>query len=154
MSEILINLEDYITPEDIKAVAMDELHRIIRAQFSNRPGEVDRLISNLSYEFIFKAVSDAIGEDAKSKVAKKVAELLEDEGSIRYEMWRRKDAWEKTCSPAVDIMEAAIKNNRDLINGKVVEAIKGFEFSDVRTAIYEALDTIIYNKLFLEDKRQ
>ena len=145
---ITINIEDYITPEEIKSIAMDAVRDTILATFRGDEANINRLISNLSYEFIFKAVSDSIGEDAQLKVANKVKELLEDGSSIRYELWRKKDAWEKSESPAIGLLYKAIKDNESLIRAKVSESINNYEFSDVQQAIYDALNDVVYEKVF------
>lgn len=146
--ELIINIEDYITPEEIKAVAMEAVRASIMRTYGRDESNITRLISNLSYEFIFNAVSDAIGEDAKVKVTNKVKELLEDGSSIRYELWRRKDAWEKTESPAIPILHKAIKDNEGLIRAKVMQSIDSYEFADVQESMYEALNQIVYEKVF------
>lgn len=146
--ELTINIEDYITPEEIKAVAMEAVRASIMRTYNRDEYNITRLITNLSYEFIFKAVSDAIGEDAQTKISNKVKELLEEGGSIRYELWRRKDAWEKTESPAIPILHKAIKDNEGLIRAKVMQSIDSYEFSDVQEAVYNALNEIVYEKVF------
>lgn len=146
--ELMINIEDYIRPEEIKAIAMEAVRDSIMRTYSRDEYNIARLISNLSYEFIFKAVSDAIGEDAQLKISNKVRELLEEGSSIRYELWRRKDAWEKTESPAIPILHKAIKDNEGLIRAKVMQSIDEYEFSDVQYAMYEALNQIVYERVF------
>lgn len=146
--ELTINIEDYITPEEIKAVAMEAVRDSIMRTYSKDEYNISRLISNLSYEFIFKAVSDAIGEDAQTKITEHVKKLLEDGGSIRYELWRRKDAWEKTESPAIPILHKAIKDNEGLIRAKVMQSIDSYKFDDVQNAMYNALNEIVYEKVF------
>ena len=146
--ELTINIEDYITPDEIKSVAMEAVRDSIMRTYSRDEYNISRLITNLSYEFIFKAVSDAIGEDAQTKISNKVKELLEDGGSIRYELWRRKDAWEKTESPAIPILHKAIKDNEGLIRTKVMQSIDDYRFDDVQDAMYNALNEIIYDKVF------
>ena len=151
--ELSIRIEDYVTPEEIKAIAMEELRRIIGATFYRGEANINRLISNLSYEFIFKAVSDAIGEDAQAKISSTVQELIKDESKIRYEMWRKKDAWEKEESPAVTILHKAIKDNEGLIRTKVMQSIDGYHFDDIQTAMYEALETVVSEKVFGKGER-
>lgn len=148
MAEITINIEDYITPSELKSITMDEIRHIIHRQYNNNEREIGRLITNVGYDFIFKAVSDAINEDAKEKITNTVKKLLEDDSHIRYVLWRRKDIWDKNESPAISILDEAIKDNRELINEMVKEAIKNYEFGDVKTYICEALDSMIYDKLF------
>lgn len=150
--ELKINIEDYITPEEIKAIAMGAVRDLIMQTFGRNEHDIARLISNLSYEFVFKAVSDAIGEDAQAKISTKVKELLEDGSSIRYEMWRKKDAWEKTESPAIPMLNKAIKDNEGLIRAKVMQSIDDYEFNDVQEAMYDALNTIVYEKVFGSNK--
>lgn len=146
--ELIINIEDYITPEEIKSVAMEAVRDSIMRTYSRDESNISRLITNLSYEFIFKAVSDAIGEDAQTKISNKVKELLEEGSSIRYQLWRRKDAWEKTESPAIPILHKAINDNEGLIRAKVMQSIDGYEFNDVQDAMYDALNEILYEKVF------
>ena len=146
--ELKINIEDYIIPEEIKAVAMDAVRESIRRIFCGDEANLNRLISNLSYEFIFKAVSDAIGEDAQTKITNKVKELLENESRINYELWRKKDTFEKYESPAIPMLHKAIKDNEDLIRAKVVQSIDEFKFDGVQDAMYNALNQIVYDKVF------
>ena len=152
--DLTIRIEDYITQDEIKTVAMESLRDVILRTFSRGESEIERLISNLSYEFIFKAVSDAIGEDAKQKIANKVKELCEDGSAIRFEMWRKRDAWEKSESPALTILNEAIKDNKPLIRAKVEQCITGYEFNDIQDAMYIALDEILYEKVFGERSKQ
>lgn len=146
--ELMINIEDYLTPEEIKTLAMEAVRDSITRIYSRDETNIARLISNLSYEFIFTAISDAIGEDAQTKITNKVKELLEEGSSIRYQLWRRKDAWEKTESPAIPILHKAIKDNEGLIRAKVMQSIDSYEFNDVQEAMYDALNTILYEKVF------
>lgn len=146
--ELTINIENYITPEEIKAIAMEAVRDSILRTFYGEETHIIRLITNLSYEYIFKAVSDAIGEDAQTMIANKVKKLLEDDSKIRYEMWRKKDAWEKTESPAITILNKAIKDNEELIRANVKRSIEGFEFNDIQEDMYNALVQIVHEKVF------
>ena len=148
--EVKIAIEDYITPEEIKSIAMEELRKHIQSLYKGDERNINRLISNLSYEFIFKAVSDAIGDDAQTMIADKVKELCSDSGTIRYEMWRKKDNWDKEESPAIAIMKSAIRDNEDLIKAKVVQTIESFKFDDIQTAMYEALEQVVRDRIFGE----
>lgn len=146
--ELKINIEDYLSHEEIKSIAMEAVRESIISVFRGDEANINRLISNLSYEFVFKAVSDAIGEDAQTKIANKVKELLENESRINYELWRKKDTFEKYESPAIPMLHKAIKDNEDLIRAKVVQSIDEFKFDGVQDAMYEALNQIVYDRVF------
>jgi hypothetical protein len=145
--ELKINIEDYLTHEEIKNIVTDALRESIISVFRGDEANINRLISNLSYEFIFEAVSDAIGEDAQTKITNKVKELLEDENHIRYELWR-KNIYDDYESPAIPMLHKAIKDNEDLIRAKVVQSIDQFKFDGVQDAMYNALNQIVYDKVF------
>lgn len=146
--EITFNVFDYLTIDEIKEECKKAIQSNVRDMFCKNEAETDRLISNLGYEFIFKAVSETIGTDAKKVIADKVAELARDKSHIRFEMWRKKDAWERTESPAISILYEAIKDNKLLIRECVQTTIKEFEFPEVRDAMYAMAQDIIYEKLF------
>lgn len=146
--ELKINIEEYITPEEIKTIAMDAVRESIISVFRGDEANINRLISNLSYEFIFKAVSDAIGEDAQTIISDKVKKLMKDESCIRYELWRKKDTFEKYESPAIPMLHKAIEDNKWLLREMVTQSIARYEFSDVQDAIYNALNQIVYDKVF------
>jgi len=145
--EIKIDVSNYLTHEEIKEECRMAIRSIIKEQFS-KESQIQRLISNLGYEFIFEAVSQEMGMDAREAISEVVFDLASDVSHIRYEMWRRKDAWERTESPAITIMNEAIKENRDFIEASVRAAIKEFEFPDVRQAMYDMAQEVIYEKLF------
>lgn len=149
MAEITINIDDYMTPEDIKVECMAAVRQAVFNLYGRNESEIRRLITNLSYEFIFKAVSDCIGESAEALIVNKVRELLEkDDSSIKFNLWRKKDVYENYESPAITILNKAIKDNEQMIRNKVMEHIDTFDFGDVKTAMYEGLETILYEKIF------
>lgn len=146
--EVTFNVFEYLSPDEIKEECKKAIRHSVRDTFAKDEKEVERLISNLGYEFIFKAVSVAIGEDVEKAIAEKVAKLAQDEGHIRYEMWRKKDFWERTESPAIAILYEAINDNKQLMRECVQTAIKEFDFPDVREAMYEVAHEIVREKLF------
>ena len=146
--EITFNVFDYLTIDEIKEECKKAIRNSVHDTFAKDEAEVQRLISNLGYEFIFKAVSVAIGKDAEREIAEKVAELAQDRHAINFEMWRKKDAWERTESPAIGILYEAIKDNKMLMRECVQTAIKEFDFPNVRDAMYETAREIIWEKMF------
>ena len=55
--KIEIDINEYFTPEMIKEIAEDELRKAFRRQFQ-KESDVERVISNLSYEFVFTLVAE------------------------------------------------------------------------------------------------
>lgn len=149
MAEITINIDDHMTPEDIKVSCMEAIRQAVFNSYYRDDRKLNGLITNLSYEFIFKAISDCINEDAETLIVNKVKELLlGDDSSIKYNLWRKKDVYEQNESPAITILHKAIKDNEQMIRNKVMEHIDTFNFDDVQTAMYEGLEKILYEKIF------
>ena len=145
---VQFNVLDYLTPDEIKDECKKAIQSSVKEMFAKDEAGIDRLICNLGYEFVFRAVSAAIGEDAREKIAAKVAELLQKDDAIKYEMWRRRDAWDRTESPAIGILDDSIKANRLLIFQKVQEAIRDYDFYDVNEAMYAAAQDVIRQRIF------
>lgn len=148
--EVSIKIEDYLSEEEIKDIAKEQIACAIREKFK-KESDIERIITNLSYEFLFKAVSESIGEDSLEKIKNKVVSLLEDDSHIRYAIWRKKDAWENEQSPAVDIMYQAIKDNRELIENRVYELISNYDFNEAKEEIYNVVCNAIEKQLLGKD---
>lgn len=146
--EVTFNVFEYLNPDEIKDECKKAIQSCVRDMFCKNEAEIDRLISNLGYEFIFKAVSESIGVDVKTEIAQKVAELAQDKSHIRFEMWRKKDVWDRTESPAIGILYEAINDNRLLMRECVQQIIKEYDIPDVRGAMYDTACEIVREKLF------
>lgn len=146
--EVTFDVFEYLTPDEIKEECKKAIRHSVHDTFAKNESEVERLISNLGYEFVFNAVSVAIGKDAEKAIVDVVKQLCSDKSHIQYLMWRRKDAWERTESPAIGILEEAIKDNKLLIRECVQQAIKECEIPDVRDALYGMACEMVHEKLF------
>lgn len=145
---ITIDIKDYLSEDEIKDECRFAIRNSIYEMFCKNESDIDRLISNLGYEFIFEAVSKAIGKDSEEMIVKKVTELAKDSSAIKYEMWRKKDVWDRSESPAIKILHEAIEDNNWLMRDCVQKVIMDFEFPDVRDAMYDIACEIVSEKLF------
>lgn len=154
--EIKINIEDYLSEEDIKDECRYMIRKVIYDKY-NRESEIDRLTTNLGYEFIFKAIAETINEDAETKIKNKVIELLKDDSTIKFELFRKRDAWERSEAVGLTILNNALKENEGLIKEKVQQAIKDYNFGsreDLQYRIEEVFHEILEEKLFHNNEEQ
>ena len=154
MNDLTVNVHDYLTDEQIAEVCKEEIQRQIRMQFANNPeGTNTRLISNISYMEVFDEISETIGADARQMLKDAIKRILGNDSSIKYELFKRKDDFYHRNSPAIDMMDEIVAENRGLMEKKVREAIEDFDFSDVQDEIYEVAQEVIYKRIFeKEDK--
>lgn len=148
--EIKINIEDFFSADEIKNECRYMLRKVIYDKYEHE-SDIDRLITNLGYEFIFKAITETINEDAETKIKNKVIELLKDDFNIKCELFRKRDAWERSEGVGLTILNNAIKENEGLIKEKVQQTIKDYNFGDkeeLRCRIEDVFHDILEEKLF------
>lgn len=144
---VTIDISDYLSYEEIREECKYAIRNSVQEMFRDE-SKVDTLISNLGYEFIFEAVSKAIGKDAEKVIIEKVEELIKNDSSIRYEMWRKKDNWDRRESPAINMLYKAIESNEDLMEQRVREEIMKHELYELQDIMYNIACDVLYNRIF------
>ena len=153
--KIELDITDYLSEDEIK----EEFRFAIRQSIHNKyikESELDRLITNLSYEFLFKQISECINKDAETLIKNKVIELLKDGSNIRYELFRKANAWDREASVGYKILEQAIKDSENLIREKVTTEINNYDFGNSREIydnIMDCVTSIIDERLFRIDEK-
>ena len=144
--KIEINIDEYFTPEMIKEIAEDELRGAFRRQFQ-KVSDVVRVIANLSYEFVFTLVAEQWDGDFAELLRKKIRDAIEDD-TLKYIVFRRKDAWDRTESPAVAILDEECKNARPLIKECVEKHIREYPFHELdKDEIGEVIYDVIMERI-------
>lgn len=150
---IEININDYLSEEEIKEECKRAIRDLIYNTYNNE-SRIDTLISNLSYEFLFKQISECINKDAETLIRNKVIELLENDYSIKYELFRKPNAWDREASVGYKILQQAIKDSENLIREKVTTAINNYDFGnreEIYDTIMDCVRSIIDDRLFRID---
>lgn len=122
-----INIEDYLSHDEIKKIAADQVRASVAALFSSEAKAI-RLIINSAYEIIFDEVDKAI-PNSRQVIIDKVTELVAKDSSYDFHTFRNKDTY-REASLAVRILEEAVKDNRDVIRGKVLDAITNRDYTN------------------------
>lgn len=154
MAELMINIYEYLTDDQIKVICQEEVRHQIRKQFAdNTEATIKRLIGNIAYQVVFEEISANIGADAWGMLKDTVDRIIQDEDAIKYVLFQRKDNFTYRNSPAVDMLDEITAKSRGVMEQKVREAIEKFEFCDVQDEIYEVAREVIYKRIFgKEDK--
>ena len=153
---IKLNIEDYLNYEEIREECKAAIRSCIFNQF-NKESDLDRLISNLSYRFIFDAIQESTGEDCIQSIKDKVKELSGKTSTILYELFKKADAWDKSESVGIKILNEAIKENESLIKDKVKEAIQDYDFlarKELQDRLEELFREMLEEKLFHTSEKE
>lgn len=143
--ELKINIQDYFSDEQIKEIAEQELRSAFREQF-RKEADVERVITNLSIEYVHALVAEQWGGDFDELLREKVRDAIEKD--VGYHVFRRKDAWDRTESPAVAILDEECKNSRPLIRECIEKRIREYPFSELdRNEIGDVIYEVIMEKI-------
>ena len=143
--ELKINIQDYFSDEQIKEIAEQELRAAFREHF-RKEADVDRVITNLSIEYVHALVAEQWDGDFDELLRQKVREAIET--GVSYHVFRRKDAWDRTESPAVAILDEECKNSRPLIRECVEKRIREYPFSELdKNEIGDVIYEVIMEKI-------
>lgn len=141
-----INIEDYLSEDEIKDIVKEQFAYAVREKFRTEK-DIERILTNLSYEFLFQEIDKAISKDSFEYIKHKVLELLDDDSHIRYSMWREADVWGGKESPAVTVMKQAIQDNKQKIEDKVSMFVESYDFNDVKEEIFDILCNALEKRL-------
>ena len=134
MAQIELDIDKYLSEEEKKQLAIDVFkERISKELFKSREGtiqsdsEIQRVIGNISHAIVMKEVQKYI-PDFESQIKNKVKKAL-SEGNIKYEIFKVKNAWDSQESLAITYLNEAVKENRDILKQRVLNAIMNYDLS-------------------------
>ena len=149
--EAKINIEDYLTVEEVKEEIKSSIRFMVRCQLEY--SDLETLISNLGYKMMFELINQETGVDCQELIKQKIKELLEKDDSIRFELWHRKnDHSRMDDSKAIKYLDEAIDEYKDLIKDKVKQEIDNFEFDDVKEEIFDIAYDVVRDRIFGSDR--
>lgn len=145
---VSIDVNDYLTEEDIRNEAKAALHYAFADQL-RKESDVERVLSNLTQGYIFRMVCDKLNVDREyieSAIADGIKKAIESD-TIKYKVFQRKNEWERSESPAVKILDDALINSKELIEAEVERRIKEYDFHELRDEIEDTIYEVICRKL-------
>lgn len=140
------NIDDYLSQERKTEIAEEMFRDQIRFELQ-RPGSLDRIMSNISYYAVFQEIDAAVtdgGETLREKIRDRTYEHLNK--GRNYGIFRSKDSW-SDASAATKIVEQFVSERKDLIEERVQQAIKQMPFDavkkEIRYVMRERIDNIL-----------
>ena len=128
MNTLNINIENYLSEDDIKNILIDEYKQWFR---NMKEQDKLRILSNFSYEFIFKTINDNVDGKLLELTKAKTLETLE-QANFNYFVFRPADAWSKPESVPMTMINNIVKSKQNVIEDKIDKAIEGLSNKDLR----------------------
>lgn len=141
MKEITINIQDYLSDDELKQIVIEETRNNIRYLLKDEKN-ASRILSNLSYNIVYDEI-DKIIPESRELVIKQTMGVLNDIKS--YSVFRDNN-YGGTKSIGQQILDGCVLGNKDLINEKVKETITNKDYSEEIWRKFEELgETFIDN---------
>ena len=126
-----IDINEYLSEEDKKEIAIDVFRQQVKTQlFKSSDGtvqsdsEIQRVIGNITHEIVFQEVQKYI-PDAKEQIEKGVKRAIGKDMS--YQVFKKKDAWDKDESLAISYMREEVKANEESFKARIREVMANYD---------------------------
>jgi hypothetical protein len=143
-----LRIEDYLSEEEIREIAKEEVIRQVREAI--RKDDLDRIISNSAYKFIWKAVDEQIDDDLIDIIKDKTIKIINELSN--YCVFRQRDAWQNEDSKAYTYMQQAIEDNKEIIFNKVKEIMMDIDKEKIMSEAYDIIYQVIEDRLCGKEK--
>jgi hypothetical protein len=139
-----INIENYLSENEIKEICRDEVINLIRSKFSNEK-ETERILSNLSYAIVFNEIEKNM-PNYKDFLIKKTESILKCNSSLKYLIYNNHYLTNEPISFASKLVENTVKENQQLIKDMVIESIINHDFSDeISVSLTKTAEELVSN---------
>lgn len=122
--EIKINIEDYLTIDEIKDIIRDAFAASV-ARVLSKETNLTRIIGNIAHEIVFNEVGKYI-PSYKELLVKNVKQIIEKK-DYKWEIFRCKDVWDREEGPGLTIIKETLNSNKDDIKKRIEDAINNFD---------------------------
>ena len=152
MAQIEINIDSYLSEDEKKELAIQVFKEQVKKElFKSSEGtvqsdsEAQRIIGNISHEIVMQEVQKHI-PDCEQMIKEKTLEII-NKGNFSYQIFKKKDAWDKEESLAITYMNEAVRNCKEIFQSRIKEAIENYDLSndiasEISDTFGEMADTI------------
>ncbi|WP_419204358.1 hypothetical protein [Bordetella trematum] len=142
MSEITINIDDYLSDEEKRQIARDEF----RAACDRRSAtDFERILSNAAYDLVRKEVDAAFDGDMVDTVRAQTVKVIN--GLSSHTVFSPPNAWDRSASKGYTYLQEAIEAARPAIAERVLAIIDTMSAVDLRERIEDLVCDAIIGKL-------
>lgn len=151
--QINVDIYDIASEKEIKTAVLDAIQSLVVRQFGGLESNLNRLVSNLSYHYVYEMVDRQYDGELDELLKSKIADIINELSS--FVVFRRKDVWDKEDSVAYKILREELANARPLIKARVEKVICEYPLHELtREHIGETISECIMDKLFDNDKEK
>lgn len=142
MTEITINIDDYLSEDEKRQIARDEF----RAACARRSAaDFERILSNAAYDLVRKEVDDAFDGDMVDTVRAQAVKVIN--GLSSHTVFSPPNAWDRNASKGYTYLQEAVEAARPAMVERVLTIIDTMSAVDLRERIEDLVCDAIIGKL-------
>ncbi|KDD21202.1 hypothetical protein [Bordetella bronchiseptica] len=142
MTDITINIDDYLSDEEKRQIARDEFRaacgRVSASSF-------ERILSNAAYELVRKEVDAAFDGSMVETVRTNAVKVINELSS--YTVFTPPSAWEREASKGWTYLQEAIEAARPAVAERVLAIVQGLDGDALRERLDGLIGDVIVAKL-------
>jgi len=138
----MIDLDDYVSEDEKKAIAVEEFRRVAAQTCS---ADFERILRNAAHEIVEKQVDAVFDGGMADTVKAKAVDVIENLTS--YTVFGRPNAWDREASKGWTHLQAAIDGAKPLIEERVVAAVAALTDDEMRELIGDRIADAVIAKL-------
>ena len=135
-----INIKNYISDEEIKAIIEDEIVKETRRILCNEK-EITRILTNISYYELWKKIEGEVPncqEIIKEKTKENILEIS------KFDIFQKRDDFlEYKDSLAQQFLNESVKENKNIIDDKVKKIMNELSLTDIKYDIQSIIEQYI-----------
>jgi hypothetical protein len=124
-----INLEDYVSKDEIKEVILSEIRQFTNKQTENT---MKRIFSNGAYEILSQCVEDSIKSQHLDFLKSEVSRLLTDKSSINYALFKQPNHFDTNQCTVARVFADCVSTRSTEIAAAVDKALHGLNAKDFK----------------------
>ena len=134
--EIKLNIEEILTSDEIKEIAIEQVRLYFRVQTEQ---DLNRIMSNCGYKLSSMLIDESLVSDENIKVLKRtIDEIFSNKESIRFNLLRTPEVWDRSETTVHKIFTDAVRENSGLIRENAKKAINELNAKDFKQWIITA----------------
>lgn len=142
MTDITINIDDYLSDEEKRQIARDEF----RAACARRSADdFERILSNAAYDLVRKEVDEAFDGCMVDTVRANALKVIRELSS--FTVFNRPNAWDNEACKGWTYLQEAIEAAKPAISERVLAIIAEMDGDDLRGRLDGLIGDVIVSKL-------
>lgn len=128
-----INIDDYITEEEKRQIAIDTFTAQCRKHTDE---DFERIISNSAYAVVWKAVDECLDDKATEILREKVVGLIKD--MTIFQVFSKPNAWDRVENQAYGVLMDSVRKNKPLLDNAIEFGVNNLTRKQKADLAYDA----------------